>query len=305
MADFYKESDKNRLLSNLLVIVMGIIALGVALAFAYIFDFGIEGAMIAVIIALVYAYVGYFESDKVVLSISGAQPAEKRAYPYLYNTVEGLSLAAGIPMPALYVIDDPSPNAFATGRDPQHSAIAVTTGLLKIMNREELEGVIAHEMSHIKNYDIRFTTIAIVMVGMISIIGYFASRMLWFGGTTRDRGRGGGGELQVILLVLGLVFIIFAPFFAKLVQLAISRKREFLADASGAQLTRYPPGLASALEKLKKIDMPVKHATEATAPLYFSNPIKPGMFSSIFSTHPPIDERIKVLKSMSFEKIQP
>ncbi|HQT44803.1 MAG TPA: zinc metalloprotease HtpX [Candidatus Micrarchaeota archaeon] len=299
MADFYKESDKNRLLSNLLVVVMGAIALGVAVSFAYIFDFGIEGIMVAAIIALIYAYVGYFESDKVVLSVSGAQPAEKRAYPYLYNTVEGLSLAAGLPMPAVYIIDDPSPNAFATGRDPQHSAIAVTTGLLKIMNREELEGVIAHEMSHIKNYDIRFTTIAIVMVGMISIIGYVASRMLFFGGASRDRGR--GGELQVILLVLGLVFIIFAPFFAKLVQLAISRKREFLADASGAQLTRYPPGLASALEKLKKIDMPVKHATEVTAPLYFSNPIKPGMFSSIFSTHPPIDERIKVLKSMSFE----
>ncbi|MFA5105536.1 MAG: zinc metalloprotease HtpX [Candidatus Micrarchaeia archaeon] len=296
MADFYKESDKNRLLSTLLVLVMGVLVLGAALAFAYIFDFGIEGALIALIIALVYAYVGYYHSDSVVLSISNAKPAEKRDYPYLYNTVEGLSLAAGIPMPRLYVIEDPSPNAFATGRDPQHSAIAVTSGLLKIMNREELEGVIAHEMSHIRNYDIRFATIAVVMVGMISIIGYVASRSLFFGRSSREE-RGGG---SAIILVIGLVFIIFAPFFAKLVQLAISRKREFLADASGAQLTRYPPGLASALEKLKKVDIPVKAASEVTAPLYFSNPIKPGMFSSLYSTHPPLDERITVLKSMSY-----
>ncbi len=294
MADFYTESDKNRLLSNLLAIVMGFLVLGVALSFVYLFDFGIEGMFIAFLIAIVYAYVGYFQSDSIVLSISGAKEVQKRDYPYLFNTVEGLSLAAGIPMPKLYVIDDPAPNAFATGRDPQNSAIAVTTGLLKIMDRQELEGVIAHEMSHIKNYDIRFATIAIVMIGMISIIGNIAWRSMFYSGGSSREDRGGGA-----IMIIGLVFVIFAPIFAKLVQLAMSRKREFLADATGAMLTRYPPGLASALEKIKKANMPVQHASETTAPLYFANPLKGGGFlSSVFSTHPPIDERIKILKSM-------
>ncbi|MBM3229818.1 zinc metalloprotease HtpX, partial [Candidatus Parvarchaeota archaeon] len=283
MADFYSQISANKNLSYLLMLVMSALALGAAFALSYIFDLGAFGSILAILIAIAYAYVGYFMSDGIVLSVSGAKPAEKKTYPYLYNTVEGLAIAAGIPMPSLYVIDDPAPNAFATGRDPAHSAIAVTTGLLKLMNRQELEGVIAHEMSHIKNYDIRFATIAVVMVGLIAIIGNIASRSLFYGrggGSNDNRGSG-------YLLIIGLVFVILAPIFAQLVQLAISRKREFLADATGAMLTRYPEGLASALEKIDKYHVPMQNASQETAPLYFANPL-PGKLMSLFSTHPPV-----------------
>jgi len=260
---------------------------------AYLFDYGEVMVPFALGLSLLYAVGGYWFSDKIVLGIAGARPADEKTEAYLSNTVEGLSLAAGIPRPKIYVINDPSPNAFATGRDPKHAVIAVTTGLLEKMNRAELEGVLAHEMSHIKNFDTLFMTTVIVLVGMISILSHMASRMMWFGGGSSNReGRGGKSGL---LMVVGIVLIILGPILGMLVQLAISRKREFLADATGAQFTRNPEGLANALEKLKGAP-PIQNANETTASLYISNPF--GKVSGLFSTHPPLDERIKILRSM-------
>jgi heat shock protein HtpX len=293
MASFYDAMGENKRNSIVLIAVVFALVLLVAYFFAYLTDLGPIGPVIAIFIAVAYSIGGYYYSDKIVLSISGAKPAEKKDYPYLYNTTEGLAIAAGIPMPRLYVIEDAAPNAFATGRDPAHSAIAVTTGLLQIMNRQELEGVIAHEMSHIKNFDIRFATLTIVMVGMISIMGDFAMRYLFWGGGRNREGRGG----HPALMLIGLALIILSPIIAQLVRLALSRQREFLADATGAQLTRYPPGLASALEKIGKSGSKVARATDTTASLYIANPL-PGKLMSFFSTHPPIEERVKRLRAM-------
>ena len=294
MASFYDAIGENKRNSLLLILVVFALVVAMAVSIAYVTKLGPIGPVLAVIIAIAYSIGGYYYSDSVVLAISGAKPAEKKEYPYYYNVAEGLSIAAGIPMPKLYVIEDNAANAFATGRDPQHSAIAVTTGLLKLMNRAELEGVVAHEMSHIKNYDIRFATLAVVMVGMVSIMGSFATRYLFWGGG-RDRGGKGGGN--AILMIIGLALIILSPIIAQLVRLALSRQREFLADATGAQITRYPPGLASALEKIGKAGGAVKGATDATASLYFANPL-PGKLMSLFSTHPAVEERVKRLKAM-------
>jgi heat shock protein HtpX len=228
-----------------------------------------------------------------ILGMSGAKEAKKDEYPFLYNVVEGLAIASNIPMPKLYVIQDPSPNAFATGRDPQHASVAVTSGLLSMLKREELEGVIAHEISHIANFDIRFSMIAVVFVGAIALLGDMAWRMMYLGGGGRGRDRGGGG----ILIIIGLLFVILAPIFASLVRFAISRQREYLADANGARMTRYPAGLASALEKIKNAGIPTAGANDTTASLYFSNPF-PNKLGFVFATHPPIDERIKRLKGM-------
>ncbi|MFH1471224.1 MAG: zinc metalloprotease HtpX [Candidatus Micrarchaeota archaeon] len=251
------------------------------------------------VVAILSSVFSYYYSDRMVLSISGARPAEKSEFPHLYNTVEGLSIAAGIPMPKVYVIEDPAPNAFATGRDPRHSAIAVTTGLLNIMGRYELEGVIGHEMAHIKNYDIRLATFAVVMVGFVALLSNLMLRMGFMGGF---RGGGGGnrkgGGAVAIVFVLSLVLAVLAPVFAQMVRLAISRNREYLADASGALLTRYPDGLASALEKIAKDNHKLQGATDATAPLYISNPLKGKLISGLFATHPPIEERVKRLRSM-------
>jgi heat shock protein HtpX len=251
------------------------------------------------VIAMASAVGGYYYSDKLVLGIAGARPAEKSEFPHLVNTVEGLSIAAGIPVPKVYVIDDPAPNAFATGRDPQHSAIAVTTGLLKIMDRYELEGVVAHEMSHIKGYDIRFATFAVVMVGLVALISDFMLRFGFRGwGGRSGGGRRGGEGLALALFLLSILLALVAPIFAQLVSFAISRKREYLADANGALLTRYPEGLAKALEKISKDNHGLIHATDATAPLYISSPMKGSLFSGMLSTHPPIEDRIKILRSM-------
>jgi heat shock protein HtpX len=227
-----------------------------------------------------------------VLALNGARAVTKQEYPYLYNTVEGLSIAAGVPMPGIYVINDRSPNAFATGRDPKHSSVAVTTGLLETMNRMELEGVIAHELSHVKNYDIRYMTLVMVMIGLIGILSNMLVRMSWHGGGDRDR-KGSG-----VILVIGLIFAILAPVIAQLVSLAISRKREYMADASGALLTRYPQGLADALKKISSSSIPMTKANPDSAPLYIANPFRKGYFDNLFSTHPPIDDRIKKLEAM-------
>jgi len=262
---------------------------------------GTEGLIFALILAVGMTVGSYYYSDKVVLAMSKARPVTKEEFPYLYNVVEGLTIAAGLPPPRCYVIDDTAPNAFATGRNPKNSVIVVTTGLLDKLNRVELEGVIAHEMSHIKNYDVLLQTLTVVMVGVIALLSDWMRRSFWWGGGRRrssDRGKGSGGA--AIILALALIMAILSPLIAQLIRLAISRKREFLADANGALLTRYPPGLASALRKISADTEPLEAANKATAHLYIVNPLKDirGPVNRLFSTHPPIEERIAALEKM-------
>ena len=236
-----------------------------------------------------------------VLKMTGAKPVTKKENPYLYHTVEGLAIAAGVPTPKAYIINDSALNAFATGKDPKHASIVVTSGLLEKMNRQELEGVIAHEMSHVKNYDIRIMMLAVVLVGVVTLISDFMLRSFIWGGHRRSSNRGGGGNAQVIMIVVGIALAILAPLIAYLIKLGISRQREYLADASAAQLTRYPPGLVGALEKIKKDPDPlVDNANKATAHLFISTPFrkKKGFVTKLFSTHPPIEDRITRLKNM-------
>jgi heat shock protein HtpX len=300
----YEQITANKVKSVFLVLFFAALVLLVIWAFEQVTGWGRGGLVIALIISLASAVGGYYSSDKIVLAISHARPASKEEYPYLYNLVEGLALAAGLPTPRCYVIDDTAPNAFATGRNPEHSVICVTTGLLQKMNRLELEGVIAHEMSHIKNYDVRLQTVAVVMVGIIALLSDWMLRSFWWGGGRRRNEEKGGGQAGAILLVIGLVLAILSPLIAQLMQLAISRRREFLADANGAMLTRYPAGLASALKKLAADPEPLEVANKATAHLYIVNPLKniKGRVNKLFSTHPPIEARIAALEKMSFDK---
>ncbi len=253
------------------------------------------------IASIAYSFISYFYSDKMVLAASGAREIKKSDDPELYRIVENLSIGDGVPMPRVYIIRDASPNAFATGRDPKHAAVAVTTGILERLNKAELEGVLAHELSHVKNFDTRLLAITAVMIGFISLITDLFLRNLIFGGF-RGNDDDRDSRLQMIFLIMGVVLAILAPIIASLIQLAISRKRELLADASGVLLTRYPEGLASALEKISKDPKPLDSATTATAHLYIVNPFKQGSFknmlANLFSTHPPIAERIKILRSM-------
>ena len=253
---------------------------------------------LAIVIAVLMSLGGSYNSDKIVLAATRARPADKTEFPHYVNSVDGLALAAGMPAPKPYVIDDPAPNAFATGRDPEHAMICCTTGLLGMMNRVELEGVIAHEMSHIKNYDIRFMALVTVLVGSIALLADMFWRARWFGGMRgRSRGKGDG---QIIFLAVGLVLMILAPISAALVQAAVSRRREYLADATGALLTRYPDGLASALEKIAADPNKLRVANKATAHLFIANPLKDigGGMNSLFDTHPPVVERVRRLKEM-------
>ena len=259
-----------------------------------------EFAFVIVIVCLVvvvYSLIGYYSGDNMILTMSGARPVTKKEYPYLVNAVEGLVVAAGLKtVPKIYVINDSALNAFATGRDPEHSSITVTTGLLEKMNRQELEGVIAHEMSHIQNYDIRMMMLSAVLVGAIVLISDFMLRSFLWGNKSDREDRGSG-----IIIIIAILSAILAPIFAQLIKLAVSRGREYLADANGAALTRYPPGLAGALEKIKNDPDPlVDNANRATAHLFISNPFRKttANFASLFSTHPPIEERIKRLRAM-------
>ncbi len=252
------------------------------------------------IFSIVYSFISYFYSDKIVLATSGAQEIQKKDNPELFRIVENLALGDGIPMPRVYIINDPSPNAFATGRDPKHAAVAATTGILDKLNKSELEGVLAHEFSHVKNYDTRLMAITAVLVGFISLITNMFMNTLFWGGFRNDEDR--DSRAQLIFFVIAIILAILAPIIATLIQLAVSRKRELLADASGALLTRYPEGLASALEKISSDPKPLRTANNATAHLFIVNPFKGQGFSSwisnLFSTHPPLEERIKILRSM-------
>lgn len=258
--------------------------------------------VIAVIIAITQALVSYYYSDSITLAVSGAKEVpRKEPFLGLHRLVENLSITGGLPKPRIYLINDSAPNAFATGRDPKHAALAVTSGLLDKLNKSELEGVISHELAHVGNYDIRLMTIVVVLVGVVALLSDFFLRWTWFGGRRRDSE--GGGQLQLILFIIAIVMAILAPLAATMIQLAISRKREFLADASGALLTRYPEGLASALEKISQDHEPLEAANKATAHLYIENPFKDnegsrGFLAGLFDTHPPVKERIKKLRAM-------
>jgi heat shock protein HtpX len=294
----YEQITSNKRKSFFLVLFFLGLIFGLAWIFGELTNLGPQGLILAVVIAVVMTFGSYYSSDKIVLAISRARPVEKKDYPYLYNVVEGLAIAAGLPKPRCYIIDDTAPNAFASGRNPKNSVIVVTTGLLEKLNRAELEGVIAHEMAHIKNYDILVQTLAVVMVGIVALLSDWILRTFLWGG--RRRSSKDGGNVGAIIVVVGLILAIFSPFIAQLIRLAVSRKREFLADANGAFLTRYPPGLASALKKLDADREPLEAANKATAHLYIVNPLKDikGTVNKLFSTHPPIKERITALEQM-------
>jgi heat shock protein HtpX len=256
--------------------------------------------VIAVILASFQSILSYWYSDKIILGMYGAKEIKKEDNPELYLIVENLSITAGLPMPKVYIINDPSPNAFATGRDPQHAVICVTSGLLEKLEKVELEGVIAHELSHIGNRDILLSSVIVILAGVVTLLARWFLR----GGFSRSGNRKEKGEVGLILLILGILFAILAPLFATLLRLAISRKREFLADSTGALLTRYPEGLARALEKIALDPQPLKNTNEATAHLFISDPFKKqkkiSWFTKLWMTHPPVEERIKALREMSY-----
>jgi len=297
---FNQEMARNRRDSILLAIVVSLVLFGLVFSLAYIFapDMLIFAIPFSLFLVFIYTWSSYQYGDQVVLSSTGARPADGREYQYLRDTVEGLSLAAGVPMPKIYVMDSDELNAFATGKDPEHASIAVTTGLMRNLNRQELEGVVAHEMSHIRNRDMEFMTLIAVLVGLAAILSHIILRGFWFGGgRRRDRDRGKGGGIEVILLLVGVVLAIIAPIVTRLVQLAVSRKREFLADASGAELTRYPEGLASALEKIGHLNKGNMNVSEAVSHIFIADPVHSAL-DSLYATHPPIEERIKRLRAM-------
>lgn len=288
----YTHQSQNIRKTWLLMTIFLIVVIGIGYFFSlYYQDSSI--LVFFVIFSLLMNIISYWYSDKIVLSMAGAHEADRKRYFDLYTTVENLSITAGLPMPKVYVIEDPSPNAFATGRNKEHAVVAVTSGLLNILEKNELEGVIAHELGHIGNKDMLLSTVIVVLVGFVAILADFFRRSLFFGGG-RDRDSKGN-----ILMIVGIVLSILAPIFVMLIQLAISRKREFLADASGALLTRYPEGLASALEKISSHSIPMKRQSKAISHLYISDP-KGGSLgkkvSGLFATHPPIEERVKKLR---------
>lgn len=286
----YSQIAANKRKTILLMLVF--VALVGAVAYGFSLYFSDDSIVVfALGFAIIYSLIGYFASAKISLGLSGAKPIAKRDAPELYRIVENLTIAGGMPMPQVYIMDDPAPNAFATGRDPKHSYVAVTSGLLEIMDKTELEGVIAHELSHVKNYDIRVMAITAALVSVIAILSDMLIRMSIWGGDDDNNSSVG------IFIAIGVAVI--TPLIAMLVQLAVSRKREYLADASGVELTRYPEGLASALKKLEAYGKPMRRASTATSHLFISNPLgKKGIASSLLSTHPPLQERIAKLEHM-------
>lgn len=297
----YKQIASNKRKTWILLIVFFLLLALVGYAVGFLFmNSGIWGVTVAMIIGFIYALTMIFQSTEIVMSMNGAREVDRNEEPVLYHVVEDMAMVAQIPMPRVYVIDDSGLNAFATGSNPQNAAVAATSGLLDIMNREELEAVIGHEVSHIRNLDIRISTIAVALASAITLLSSMAGRMMWWGGASRSRrsnDRDGGG-LEIILLVLSLLAIVLAPLAATLVQLAISRQREFLADASSVELTRNPQGMINALLKLENSQPMTHHVDDASSALYINDPQKPGFLKKLFYTHPPISERIERLKQM-------
>ena len=304
--NLYKNQSTNIRKTWILMSVFFIFIMFVGWFFSYYFES--PGILyFAVFFSIFMNIFSYWNSDKVVLKISGAKPVKREEYFDLYNLVENLSITAGLPMPKVYVINEPVPNAFATGRNKDHAVVAVTTGLLQLLDKTELEGVVAHELAHIGNRDILLQTIVVTLVGLITLLADLFLRMtFWGGGRSNDRG---GGQMQMVLMIVGLVLMILSPIIATMIQLTISRKREYLADSTGALLTRYPEGLASALEKIASFDGKMKNANHATAHLYISDPYganlsskgkKKGRISKMFATHPPIEERVAKLRGLNF-----
>ena len=295
-------SNKRRTVALLIGFIALVVVVGVAVG--SLAGNGTNGLVVAFALSAVFAFTSYWKSDKIALAVSRAHPADEVTYKRLHNLVEGLCIASGLPKPRVYIIDDPAPNAFATGRNPKNAAIAVTTGLLEKMNRVELEGVVAHELSHIKNYDILVSTLAVTLVGTIAIITDVAIRMMWWNGgrVHRDGDRGDRGNP---LALIGIVLLVLAPLIGKLMQAAVSRRRETLADVSAVRMTRYPPGLISALEKLQADSTVTHSASMATAHMWIEQPLsgvkdagRLGVWHKLFQTHPPLAERIALLREM-------
>ena len=285
-------ANKRNTVIVMMVFLLLIGGLGALAGYLYD-DYFITGLVL--FIAIIYALIEYFAASRMAISMAGGREIKKQDNPTLWNVVENLAIANGQPMPRVFIIDDPSPNAFATGRNPQHSYVAATTGLLQLMDKRELTGVMAHEMSHVKNYDIRVSMIVFGLVSAVAFISDFFMRMAWFGGDSDDDDNGSA------MLIFGLVAAILAPIVAGLVQLAVSRQREYLADSSAALLTRDPEGLAMALRKLQANSRPMRRQNTAMAHLYINNPLRSGFFSRIFSTHPPIEDRIARLQKIGGE----
>ena len=299
MTTLYTQQSKNIRKTWLLMSVFLIIVVGIGWVFSQVYGDS-SFVVIAVVFSLFMNFFSYWYSDKIVLAMSGAQPIKREEDLELYRIVENLCITAGLKMPKIYMINDESPNAFATGRNQKHATVAITSGLRQMLNKNELEGVIAHELSHIGNKDILISTIVVILVGFVALLSDFFLRAQFFRGRRNDRE--GGGQAQLIMMLVGIVLAILAPIIAMLIQLAISRRREFLADASGALLTRYPEGLASALEKISNYPVALKRVNKATAHLYISSPLKSRQATSwlgkLFMTHPPVEERIKALQGL-------
>lgn len=284
-----------------------VVLLAVSWAFSAVIGGGPAGLLVALAVSAVLAAGAWWKSDAVALAMSHARPADPVAHARLHNLVEGLCIAAGLPKPRVYVVEDTAPNAFATGRNPRHAAIAVTTGLMDKLSRVELEGVIAHELAHVKNYDILVSTLAVTMVGATALLADWGLRFLWWGGPSHrhDRRQGGGPGPAAVMALLGVVFLVLAPLAAKVMQFAVSRRRESLADVTGVALTRYPPGLIAALEKLRDDQTVVHSGSAATAHLWIESPVarrspegRLAWLGRLFDTHPPLDERIQALREL-------
>lgn len=296
----YSQIDSNKRKTIILITLFIAIILAIGYFLAEYMDYGYGMMGFAVIVSLLMTSISYFKGDKIALASTGAKAIKKEDNPYVYRMVENLCITAGTPTPKVYIIDSPALNAFATGRDPEHASIALTTGIIEKLENEELEGVIAHELSHIKNYDIRVMTIVVVLVGAIALISDMFFRFRILGGGNRRSSNNGGGQVQAVIMIVGIVLLILSPIIAELIKLAVSRKREYLADASGSLLTRYPEGLARALEKISASPETLPHASAATAHLFISNPLqKKKTISGLFSTHPPIQDRINKLRGMA------
>lgn len=299
--NIYHQITANKWKTWLIMALFIVFITTIGFVFGKATGYGLSYAGFALILAGIMSWGSYYFSDKIVLATVGAKEIAEKDNPELFHLIQNLCIGAGLPMPKVYVMDSDAPNAFATGRDPKHAAVCVTSGILQRLNKSEMEGVLAHELSHIKDYDIRLMGIVAILVGFVAILANLFMNQLWWGGFSRDRDRE-DNNAQYIFILIGIVLAILAPIAATLIQLAISRKREYLADAAGVLLTRYPEGLASALEKIANNKTAMPQVSDATAQLFIENPLKGEnlgrWFSGLFDTHPPIEERIRILRSM-------